>query len=105
MAKRTITINEALAWAKTLKMRHGELQTLRNENSYAETRYIGANAEKQRERTPVYDVVALDRAISNIAREMRVLDTAIKMTNATTNLAGYEQDDDVLGELVPAKKE
>ena len=95
MAK--VTISEALGWQKTLKERHAELIGLRNENSHDERRFYGANADKVMEKKPVYDAKKLDALIGNIAREMRLLDVALKNTNATVNVRGYEQDDSILG--------
>ena len=92
-----ITISEALGWQKTLKERHNELVGLRNENAHNERRYLGANADKVIEKTPVYDVKKLDVLIGNVAKEMRLLDAALKKTNATVNVVGYSQDDAVLG--------
>lgn len=92
-----ITISEALTWKDTLKARSSELIALRNENSHNESRYYGANADKVIEKKPVYDAKKLDALIGNIAKEMRLLDNAIKKTNATVNVVGYEQDDAVLG--------
>jgi hypothetical protein len=94
-----LTINEALGWMTTIKERHAELVRLRDTNSRDEIRYLGANADKQIERKALYDPKALDRMITNMAREIRVLDMAIKRTNATTKVAGYSQDEAVLGEL------
>ena len=98
MAK--ITINEALNWRKTLAQRHGELVSLRNENSHEDRKYFGANAEKFVDAKPLYDVKQLDKMITTVAKEMRVLDNALKATNASTQVLGYEHDDAVLGELV-----
>ena len=42
-----ITLNEALAWLKTLKKRHEELITLRNDNAHRERRFYGATADKE----------------------------------------------------------
>jgi len=103
MAK--MTINEGLTWAKTLAERHAELQGLRNENSAARTTYRGLKGDTPEKVEPTYDVVALDKLISNIALERRKLDMAIKATNAVAAIKGYEPNEDVLGELVPAKKE
>jgi hypothetical protein len=94
-----LTLNEGLTWLKTLRERHVELVGLRNQNSREETRYIGANADKTIEKKPTYDVKKLDRMITTVAREIRVLDSAIKKTNSTVIIAGYAQDDGVLGEL------
>lgn len=94
-----LTINEALVWAKTLKERHSELVGLRNENSKRTKHYFGQNADKERVEEPLYDVKALDKIVAGLAKEMRVLEQAIKNTNATTKVIGYQQDDAVLGEL------
>lgn len=96
---RQITVNEALAWMKTLRARHAELVALRDANSVSSKRYFGAHADKETETKPVYDVKLLDRAVQRVAREIRVLDAAIKASNAVTTLAGYEQDESALGSL------
>lgn len=95
-----ITLNEGLAWLKTLKKRHEELITLRNGNAHRERRFYGAAADKELVREPVYDVRSLDKAVTRVAREMRLLDQAMKATNAKTMVDGYDQDDAVLGELM-----
>jgi hypothetical protein len=41
----------------------------------------------------------LDRLATRIAREIRLLEQALKATNARTVVDNYEQDDVVLGEL------
>lgn len=92
-----ITISEALGWAQVLKNRQAELIALRDRNSFHETRYIGANAEKSVERNPTYDCKKLDALVGQIAKEIRLLDAALKKTNATVNVVGYNQDDAVLG--------
>lgn len=94
-----ITINEALAWMKTLKQRHAELVDLRNDNARRERRFYGSAGDKELVREPVYDVKTLDRLVTGVAREMRLLDQALKATNAKTLVDGYNQDDAVLGEL------
>ena len=94
-----ITINEALVWMKTLKERHAELVQLRNENSATTTRYLGAHADKEVVKTPSYSVRTLDRMVTRVAREIRLLDQQLKATNAVTPVLGYERDDAVLGEL------
>lgn len=102
MAK--ITISNALSWRKTLTERHTELTSLRNTNANRETRYYGANVDKERVVEPVYDVISLDNSITSIAREIRKLDEAIKDTNQATEVRSYDRDEAVLGTLVPAKK-
>lgn len=94
-----ITINEGLAWLKTLKKRHEELLALRNDNAHRERRFYGASADKEIVKEPVYDVKALDRVVTRVAREIRLLEQALKATNARTMVEAYDQDDGVLGEL------
>jgi hypothetical protein len=95
----SLTINEALVWAKTLKDRHGELVQLRNQNSFETRTYLGANADKEIVKSATYDVKVLDKMITRLAREMRMLEQSIKATNATTHVLNYVQDDAALGEL------
>lgn len=95
-----ITISEGLSWAKTLKARHDELVSLRNENGFHERIFFrGANADKTTEKTPVYDIKKLDALVTQVAKEMRLLDAALKKTNATVNVVGYDQNDAVLGQV------
>jgi hypothetical protein len=94
-----LTINEALVWMKTLRERHAELVNLRNENSASHTRRYGLGGDKEDKREPTYDVKQLDRMVTRVAREIRLLDMQLKSTNAVTKVLGYAQDDAVLGEL------
>jgi hypothetical protein len=94
-----ITINEGLAWLKTLKKRHEELVALRNDNAHRERRFFGSTADKEIVKEPVYDVKVLDRLVTRVAREIRLLEQALKATNAKTLIEAYHQDDTVLGEL------
>ena len=61
-----ITINEGLAWLKTLKKRHEELLALRNDNAHRERRFYGASADKEIVREPVYDVKVLDKLVTRV---------------------------------------
>lgn len=99
-----INLSVAMSWRKTLQDRHNELVQLRNQNSIQETRYFGANADKERVIEPRYDVISLDNTITNVAKELRKLDEAIKNTNMATDVIGYDRNDDVLGTLVAAAK-
>lgn len=98
----TLTINEAMVWLKTLRERHSELVNLRNENSHTRTRRYGIAADKEETTTPTYSVVKLDALVSTLAKEIRLLDQAIKRTNGKTPVDGYEQNDAVLGALEEA---
>jgi hypothetical protein len=88
-----VTINEGLAWLKTLKKRHEELLALRNDNAHRERRFYGATADKEIVKEPVYDVKVLDRIVTRVAREIRLLEQALKATNAKTTIDTYDQDD------------
>lgn len=57
-----ITLNEGLAWLKTLKKRHEELIGLRDENAHKHRRFLGAAADREIVKEPVYDVKVLDRS-------------------------------------------
>jgi ankyrin repeat protein len=46
-----------------------------------------------------YDVKVLDRLVTRVAREIRLLEQALKTTNARTTIEAYDQDDAALGEL------
>lgn len=92
-------INEGLAWLKALKKRHEELVALRNDNAHRERRFYGAAADKELVKEPVYDVKVLDKLVTRVARQARLLEQALKATNAKTIIDGYNQDDAVLGEL------
>lgn len=97
-----MNLSEALGWMKTLKQRHLELVGLRDSNSHRTVDRWRAPYEKnetQQTTEPTYDVKKLDKRITLIAREIRVLDEAIKRTNATVEITNYTRDDAVLGEL------
>jgi hypothetical protein len=74
-------------------------RVLRNDNAHRERRFYGASAEREIVKEPVYDVKVLDRLVGRVAREVRLVDQALKATNAKTVIDGYDQDDAVLGEL------
>jgi len=97
MAKQRITVSEALGWVNTLKTRMSELTRLRDNNSSETKRYMG---EREVISRPVYDAKELDKRITLLQRELRLVDQAIKRSNARTVLEEYQQDDTVLGELV-----
>ncbi len=95
-----ITINEGLAWLKTLKKRHEELLALRNDNAHRERRFYGASADRELVKEPVYDVKGLDRLVTRVAREIRLLEQALKGDQCPHDGRGtHDQDDGVLGEL------
>lgn len=78
-----MTINEGLAYMKTLKARHKELVDLRGDNK---SERIFMRSEKDFVEKPVYDVRAVDQKAQVVAREIRLLDSAIKKANAVTDI-------------------
>ena len=76
-----MTINEGLAYMKTLKARHKELVDLRGENK---SERIYMRNEKDFIEKPAYDVKAVDKKAQAVAKEIRLLDSAIKKANAIT---------------------
>lgn len=97
---REITLNLALGRMKTLINRHQELIGLRDNNARRVIRTgTGKDAEKEISE-PTYDAKMLDSKISRLAKEIRLLDEAIKFTNQITIVAGYLWDDEVLSEII-----
>lgn len=94
-----VSINEAMELLKQIDRRHDELVGLRNTNSAVRTTMYGANADKPVKVEPSYDVKQLDKLINRLAKEKRVLGLAIKATNQSTKVKGYEFDEAVFGEL------
>ena len=86
-----MTLNEGLGFLKMLTQRHRELSSLQAQNCRKSTHYYGENPTVDE---PTYDVRALDKQISRIAREIRKLDTAIKATNAITEIRDYVSPED-----------
>jgi hypothetical protein len=93
-----ITLSQGLSWMKTLKDRHNELISLRNENSTEKVQRWGETKEDI-VRKPVYDVKELDKLISRLALEIGRLDDAIKTTNSTVKIKGYIKDESILGSV------
>ena len=77
--------------------RHGEAgetwQGAPPERERANRLWIAAN------QAATADVKVLDRLVTRVAREIRLLEQALKATNARTTVDAYDQDDAVLGEL------
>jgi hypothetical protein len=94
-----VTINEAMEIKKQLVARQQELVSLRNENSVDKRQYFGANADKHTETIAKYDVKQLDKIINKISKEIRVLGLAIKSTNQSTKVRGYDFDETIFGEI------
>ena len=91
-----MTINEGLAYIKTLKARHKELADLRGENK-SERFYT--RTEREVIERPVYDVKAIDKRAQEVAKEIRLLDSAIKAANATTKLKDFTPNESVFDSI------
>lgn len=81
-----MTLNEGLTFIKLLKQRHAELSRLQQQNAKKSTHYYAENPIVDE---PTYDVKELDKKINNLASEIRHLDSAIKKTNAITDIVDY----------------
>jgi hypothetical protein len=103
MAEKQITLNEGMEWLKSLESRYAELSNLRSENSAARGRRYGVGGDKEVITYPTYSVKKLDSLITTIANEIRKLKAAIKQTNATARVIGYEANEEVLGTLEDAE--
>ena len=94
-----MTLNEGLNWIKDLRRRVNELEKLRNENTGRERRLWG-NEGKEIVTEPTYDIKVIDKLINRINKEIRLVDTAIKATNAKVAIEGYEPNLAVLEETI-----
>jgi hypothetical protein len=94
-----MTISEGLGWLRTMRERQAELIRLRDSNARSERRHLGIGGDKTVEVKPEYDVKALDKQITVLAKEIRLLDDALKRTNATVRISDFTKNEDVLGEL------
>ena len=83
---------------KTLKERHEELIALRQRPPG--TPLLRLDRDREIVTELVYDVKALDRAVTRVAREIRLLEQAMRATNARTVIEGYDQNDAVLEKVV-----
>lgn len=92
-----MTIHEGLSWLKVLKERRQELVNLRVENSTSDDRLFGDKKIIHKE--PVYSIKAIDKKINALAKEIRILDNAIKSQNAKTEIHNYTPNEDVLEEI------
>ena len=92
-----MTVNAGLSLIKSLKQRHSELTTLRGQN-LNRTRYRQAGVADEVEE-PTYDVKLIDTKIVAIAKEIRLLDAAIKESNAKTDIDGFTHDESVLSAI------
>lgn len=88
----TITINEALALVKAVKQRKSSLEALRGQVAQKETLW----GTKEKTVEPQYDVKEVDRKITELDLFLYKVDSAIKSSNAVTNIDIKELDVDKL---------
>ena len=88
-----MTINEALCVMKLIRTRINELNSLRSQVSQAERYHIYSN-QQEKVIEPRYDVKAVDKKITELELAQFKLDSAIKTSNARTELSakGVEVD-------------
>lgn len=91
-----MTINEGLALQKALKSRHTELTQLRNQN--ANQRKYRVPGQPEEIETPLYDPKKVDGKLVKIAKELRMLDAAIKAANAKTRIE-FVHDESILSAI------
>ena len=103
-----MTINEGLEMLALLKTRIAELNSLRKENTVRDTYYSGSDRSVLEVKEPMYDIKKVDKLISKLAKEQRLLQSAIKKTNAVAEIKGFESkklEDFDLGELEDFERE
>jgi hypothetical protein len=61
---------------------------------------LGAWADKEIVKEPAYDIKVLDRLVTRVAREVRLLEEALKATNAKTTIDSDDQDRCGIGRVV-----
>ncbi len=79
-----ITINEILVLQKVVRERTAELRSLRSSVANRELYMYGKDNQKVVE--PQYDVKAVDRKITELERFLLKSDTAVKRSNAITEV-------------------
>lgn len=102
-----MTINEGLELIALLKTRINELNGLRRENTVRDT-YYGGDKQVLEVKEPMYDIKKVDKLISKLSKDLRLLQSAIKKTNATCDIKGFESkklEEFDLGELADFERE
>jgi hypothetical protein len=92
-----MTINEAISFKGQLTSRLAELKQLRDQVSTKETRWMNDQSTKLVE--PQYDVKKVDLKIVQIQNWLFKIDSAIKKTNAITDLGFDIPADELLSPL------
>lgn len=91
----TMTINSALVLIKTLRQRQASLEELRNKVSTID-RWM---TEKEKIVEPQYDVRKVDAKAVKLANAILILDSAIKGSNAVTNIRVSLSTEDLLSPI------
>ena len=97
-----MTLNEALEAMGLYKARLGELNNLRLQNAVREDTYSYGEKTPFTKKEPMYSIKKIDKLHNKLAKELRVLESAVKKTNASTDVKGFENktiDQIDLGEL------
>ena len=89
-----MTVSESLQLAKAIKQRVSSLEKLRDQVSVKETYY----SSKDKTVEPLY-VKAVDAKLINLQRILFTLESAIKQSNAVTNISVAISTEDVFGAL------
>lgn len=79
-----MSINQVLVLQKAVRERANELRTLRASVSTKEFHHYGGEDRKIVE--PQYDVKAVDKKVTELERFLFKTDSAIKQSNATTQI-------------------
>jgi len=96
-----MTVNEAMVLQKTIKERLAELRNLRSSVATEKTTtYPWHESEKKIEEIKVkYDIKALDKKVTMLEIFLYKLDSAIKQSNAKTEIAIVADVDKLLAPL------
>lgn len=90
-----MTVSESLQLVKAIKQRANSLEKLRDQVSVKETYYSATNKTSE----PLYDVKEVDNKLVNLNQILFTLESAIKQSNAVTNLNVTVSTNDVFEAL------
>jgi len=90
-----MTVSESLQLVKAIKQRTNSLEKLRDQVSVKETYYSATNKTSE----PLYNVLEVDKKLVALNQILFTLESAIKQSNAVTNLNIIVSTDDVFEAL------
>lgn len=90
-----MTVSESLQLVKAIKQRASSLEKLRDQVSVKETYYSATNKISE----PLYDVKEVDNKLVSLNQILFTLESAIKQSNAVTNLSVNISTNDVFEAL------